>query len=122
MRKIILLLGITLVGCSKPDAQIGTGNTPSEVVSDKIYNNMVYLDGTYERLNSEGNQLPVSPGDAVTIFERTTSLKITATTLETNLISPTVYFKSGSTYSLNAQVQFSHNETECSSGHLVIIK
>lgn len=106
MRKIILLLAITLVGCSKPDAQTGTSNTPSEVVSDKIYNNMVYLDGTFERLNANGDNLPVNIGDAVLTFEKTTNIKITSTTFESNLITPVAYFKNGSTYALPASTSY----------------
>lgn len=107
MRKIILLLAITLVGCSKPDVQTGQGNTPSEVVSDKIYNNMVYLDGTFERLNANGDNLPVNIGDAVLTFEKTTNIKITSLTFESNLTSPIAYFKNGSTYSLPANTSYS---------------
>lgn len=106
MRKIILLLAITLVGCSKPDAQTGTSNTPSEVVSDKIYSNMVYLDGTFERLNTNGDNLPINIGDAVLTFEKTTNIKITSATFESNLIAPVVYFKNGSTYALPASTSY----------------
>ena len=106
MRKIILLLAITLVGCSKPDAQTGTGNTPSEVVSDKIYNNMVYIDGTFERFNIEGNNLPVNIGDAVLNFEKTTNIKITNATFETNTIAPIAYFTNGNTYTLPASTSY----------------
>lgn len=107
MRKIILLLGITLVGCSKPDAQIGTNNTTDTVQTlDKIYNNMVYLDGTFERLNTNGDNLPINIGDAVLTFDRTTNIKITSATFESNLIAPVVYFKNGSTYALPASTSY----------------
>lgn len=106
MRKIILLLAIALVGCSKPDVQTGTSNTPSEVVSDKIYNNMVYIDGTFERLNTNGDNLPVNIGDAVLTFEKTKNIKITSTTFESNLITPVAYFKNGSTYTLPASTSY----------------
>ena len=106
MRKIILLLAITLVGCSKPDAQTGTSNIPSEVVSDKIYNNLVYLDGTFEKFNIEGNNLPVNIGDAVLSFEKTTNIKITNATFETNTIAPIAYFTNGNTYSFAPGTQF----------------
>lgn len=106
MRKIILLLAITLVGCSKPNTQIGTSNTHSEVVSDKIYNNLVYLDGTFEKFNIEGNNLPVNIGDAVLNFEKTTNIKITNATFETNTIAPIAYFINGNTYTLPANTSY----------------
>jgi hypothetical protein len=110
MRKTILLLAITLVGCSKPDAQTETSNTPSEVVSDKIYNNLVYLDGTFEKFNINGNNLPVNIGDAVLNFEKTTNIKITNETFETNTIAPIGYFNTYTTYALPGHTQFQFYE------------
>lgn len=112
MKKIILLLAITLVGCSKPEVQKGTSNTPSEVVIDKIYNNMVYLDGQFEKLNTNGDQLPVNIGDAILTFEKTTNIKITSTTFESNLITPVAYFKNGSTYTLTASTSYTIYEAQ----------
>jgi hypothetical protein len=111
MKRIFLILAIALVGCSEPDAQTGTSNTPSEVVSDKNYNNMVYLDGTFEKINANGDQLPVNIGDAVLTFEKTTDIKITQSTFETNTIAPTTFFKNGFTYSLPGNTQFTIYES-----------
>ena len=76
MKRIILLLAITLVGCSNPEVQTDAVITPEEVVSDKNYNNMVYLDGTFEKINANGDNLPVTIGDPVLTFEKTTNIKI----------------------------------------------
>lgn len=108
MKKLILILSLFMLGCSKPDVQTNSStNTEQEVFTNKNYNNLVFLDVTYEKVNSEGNQLPVNIGDAVTIFEKTTNIKITASTFETNLIAPIPYFKNGNTYSFAPQTQFS---------------
>jgi len=108
-RLFLLATSILLFSCSKPDAQTNTGGSVPIDQQDEIknYNNMVFLDATYERINANGDQLPVSITDAVTIFDKTTDVKITPTTFETNLIDPSTYFKNGSTYSLPNSVQFS---------------
>jgi len=108
MKKLILLaVSISLFSCSKPDAQTNIGSTDNpSVITDKIYTDLVFLDGTYERLNIDGNNLPVNVGDAVTIFDKTLNIKITSTTFETNLFTPVAYFKSGSTYSLPSNTQY----------------
>jgi len=105
MKKILLLaVSIFVLSCSSDDTQTNTEPTPQ--VENKIYNNLIFLDATYERINADGNQLPVSVGDAVTIFEKTTNIKITSSTFETNTITPVTYFKNGSTYSLPSLTQF----------------
>jgi uncharacterized membrane protein len=111
MKKIILLLAITLVGCSNPEVQTAPVITLEEVVSDKNYNNLVYLDGTFEKINSNGDNLPVSIGDPVLTFQKTTNIKITQSTFETNTILPVAYFKNGSTYALPSNTQFFIYET-----------
>jgi hypothetical protein len=63
-----------------------------------------------KQLNVDGNELPISVGDAVTIFEPTTHIEITATTFETNDIAPVGYFKTNTTYSLPGQIQFQFYE------------
>lgn len=112
MKRIILLLAITLVGCSNPEVQTAAVITPEEVVSDKNYNNMVYLDGTFEKINANGDNLPVTIGDPVLTFEKTTNIKITSTTFETNLFAPVAYFKNGSTYSLPASTSYTIYEAQ----------
>jgi len=108
MKKILLFaVSVFLFGCSNDDEPNNSLPTDQQQPVNKIYTNMVFLDATYEKLNTDGNQLQVLPGDAVTIFEKTTSVKITPTTFETNLITPVSYFKTGSTYSLPNLVQFS---------------
>lgn len=102
--KKLLLLAITLVGCSKPDAQIDN-QVPQQVI-EKVYNNLVYLDGTFEKFNIEGNNLPVNIGDAVLNFEKTTNIKITNATFETNTIAPIAYFTNGNTYTLPASTSY----------------
>ena len=71
---------------------------------------MNFLDATYQKLNVDGNELPISVGDAVTIFDPTTHIIITATTFETNDIAPVGYFKTNTTYSLPGQIQFQFYE------------
>jgi len=105
MKKILLLaVSIFVFSCSSDDTQTHTEPTPQ--VENKIYNNLIFLDATYERINADGNQLPVSVGDAVTVFEKTTNIKITSSTFETNTITPVTYFKNGSTYNLPSLTQF----------------
>jgi len=104
MKKLLLLL-ITLLtfSCSSESNESEPTQATQEV---KNYNNLVFLDATYEKLNVDGNQLPVSVGDAVTIFERTTDIQITNETFQTNTIAPVAYFKTGFTYSLPSLTQF----------------
>jgi hypothetical protein len=103
MKKLLLITAIAflLFSCSNDS---DSTNEPTQEV--KNYNNLTFLDATYEKLNVDGNQLPVSVGDAVTIFERTTDIQITSTTFETNTIAPVAYYKSGFTYSLPSLTQF----------------
>ena len=103
MKKLLLITAIAflLFSCSNDS---DSTNEPTQEV--KNYNNLTFLDATYEKLNADGNQLPVSVGDAVTIFERTTDIQITNTTFETNTIDPVVYYKTGFTYSLPSLTQF----------------
>jgi hypothetical protein len=103
MKKLLLITAIAflLFSCSNDS---DSTNEPTQEV--KNYNNLTFLDATYEKLNVDGNQLPVSVGDAVTIFERTTDIQITNTTFETNTIAPVAYYKSGFTYSLPSLTQF----------------
>lgn len=108
MKRILLLaVSILVLSCSTDENNINQYQTPVEVFENKVYNNLVYINGTFERLNSNGDQLPVSITDAVTIFEKTTSIKITSETFETNTITPIAYFKNGSTYGLPLNTQFS---------------
>jgi hypothetical protein len=102
MKKLLLITAIAflLFSCSN-DSET---TEPTQEV--KNYNNLAFLDATYEKLNVDGNQLPVSVGDAVTVFERTTDIQITSTTFETNTIAPVAYYKSGFTYSLPSLTQF----------------
>jgi len=108
MKKLaILAVSILLISCSKPDAQTNSGSTDSPTTfENKFYTDMVFLDATFEKFNVDGNSLPVSVGDAVTVFDKTLNIKITSTTFETNLITPVAYFKSGSTYSLPSSTQY----------------
>ncbi len=118
MKKILILaVSIFIFSCSNDDAPNNTDNTIPQV-QDKIYNNLVFLDATYQKLNTNGDQLQVSPGDAVTIFEKTTNIKITSTTFETNTITAVAYFKNGSIYSLPSSTQFEIYE----SSHIIIKK
>jgi len=103
MKKILLLaVFVSLFSCSNDEQPFGDNQNV-----DKTYNNLVFLDATYEKLNADGNQLQVLPGDAVTVFEKTTNIKITSTTFETNTISPTSYFINSNIYNLPNLVQFS---------------
>ena len=104
MKKLLLLLSaILFISCSKDE----TTNEPTQ--ETKNYT-LTFLDATYQKLNTEGNELPISIGDAVTIFEPTTHITITATTFETNDIAPVGYFKTNTTYALPGQTQFQFYE------------
>ena len=104
MKKLLLLLSaILFISCSNDES---TTDTTQETQNYEL----TFLDATYQKLNSEGNELPISVGDAVTIFDPTTHIIITATTFETNDIAPVVYFKTNTTYSLPGQIQFQFYE------------
>ena len=105
MKKLLLLsaLLIAFSSCSKDEIT----NEPIQETKNYTLN---FLDATYQKLNVDGNELPISIGDAVTIFEPTTHITITATTFETNDIAPVVYFKTNTTYSLPGQIQFQFYE------------
>ena len=105
MKKLLLLsaLLIAFSSCSKDEIT----NEPVQETQNYELN---FLDATYQKLNVDGNELPISVGDAVTIFEPTTHIKITATTFETNDIAPVGYFKTNTTYSLPGQIQFQFYE------------
>lgn len=105
MKKLLLIIAIAflLFSCSNNEA------TNEQTQETQNYE-LTFLDATYQKLNSEGNELPISVGDAVTIFEPTTHITITATTFETNDIAPVGYFKTNTTYSLPGQIQFQFYE------------
>ena len=105
MKKILFITAIALlfISCSKDE----TTNEPTQETKNYTLN---FLDATYQKLNVDGNELPISIGDAVTIFEPTTHITITATTFETNDIAQVGYFKTNTTYSLPGQTQFQFYE------------
>ena len=104
MKKLLLLLSaILFISCSNDE-------TTNEQTQETQNYELTFLDATYQKLNSEGNELPISVGDAVTIFDPTTHIIITATTFETNDIAPVGYFKTNTTYSLPGQIQFQFYE------------
>ena len=105
MKKLLFITAIALlfISCSNDEST----NEPTQ--ETKNYT-LTFLDATYQKLNVDGNELPISVGDAVTIFEPTTHITITATTFETNDIAPVGYFKTNTTYSLPGQIQFQFYE------------
>lgn len=110
MKKIITLLAaIIFASCSSDSVNENVYTPPATedpVSIDKNYQNLVFLDATYQRLNSNGVNLPVSVGDPVTIFERTTFVRINSLGFETNNIQLSTYFLNGITYSLPNSTQF----------------
>ena len=105
MKKLLLITAIALlfISCSNDDT------TTDNQTQTQNYE-LTFLDATYQKLNVEGNELPISVGDLVTIFEPTTHITITATTFETNDIAPVGYFKTNTTYDLPGQIQFQFYE------------
>lgn len=105
MKKILFITAIALLlfSCSNDES---TNETQTQTQNYEL----TFLDATYQKLNVDGNELPISVGDAVTIFEPTTHITITATTFETNEIAPVGYFKTNTTYSLPGQIQFQFYE------------
>ncbi len=104
MKKLLLLLSaILFISCSNDE-------TTNEQTQETQNYELTFLDATYQKLNVDGNELPISVGDAVTIFYPTTNIIITATTFETNDIAPVGYFKTNTTYSLPGQIQFQFYE------------
>lgn len=105
MKKItLLLLSVLFISCSNDES---TNETQTQEPQNY---ELTFLDATYQKLNIDGNELPISVGDPVTIFEPTTYITITATTFETNTIAPVGYFKTNTTYSLPGQAQFQFYE------------
>lgn len=104
MKKLLFITAIALlfISCSNDESTEPTQQTQNY--------ELTFLDATYQKLNVDGNDLPISVGDAVTIFEPTTHIEITATTFETNDIAPVGYFKTNTTYSLPGQIQFQFYE------------
>ncbi len=105
MKKLLFITAITLLlfSCSNDET---TTNPTQETQNYEL----TFLDATYQKLNVDGNELPISVGDVVTIFEPTTHIEITATTFETNDIAPVGYFKTNTTYDLPNQTQFQFYE------------
>ena len=105
MKKLLLIIAIALlfISCS-------TDETTTDPQTQSQSYELTFLDATYQKLNIDGNELPISVGDLVTIFEPTTHITITATTFETNTIAPVGYFKTNTTYSLPGQTQFQFYE------------
>ena len=111
MKKLLLLLSaLFFISCSN-DESITDAQTQTQNYE------LTFLDATYQKLNVDGNDLPISVGDAVTIFEPTTHITITSTTFETNTIAPVGYFKTNTTYDLPGQTQFQFYE-----GSRIVIK
>ena len=105
MKKLLLITAIAFlfISCSNDESRT------DQTQETKNYE-LTFLDATYQKLNVDGNELPISVGDAVTIFEPTTHITITATTFETNDIAPLGYYKTNTTYSLPGQIQFQFYE------------
>ena len=105
MKKLLFITAIALLlfSCSNDE-------TTTEQTQETQNYELTFLDATYQKLNVDGNELPISVGDAVTIFEPTTHITITATTFETNDIAPVGYYKTNTTYSLPGQIQFQFYE------------
>ena len=105
MKKLLLITAIAFlfISCSNDES---TTDTTQET---KNYT-LNFLDATYQKINVDGNELPISVGDPVTIFEPTTHITITTTTFETNNIAPVGYFKTNTTYALPGQIQFQFYE------------
>ena len=108
MKKLILLTLATvfLTSCSNDETpQTEPVQHQNQYVNEN-YDNLVFLDATFERLNANEQQLPVSNTDAVTIFEKTTFIKVTPTTFETNTIAPASYFRTNDIFNIGT-TQFS---------------
>lgn len=105
MKKLLFITAIALLlfSCSNDET------TTDPQTQSQSYE-LTFLDATYQKLNVDGNELPISIGDPVTIFEPTIHITITATTLETNDIAPVVYYKTNTTYSLPGHIQFQFYE------------
>lgn len=113
MKKVLLITAIALlfISCSNDES---TNETQTQEPQNY---ELTFLDATYQKLNVDGNELPISVGDPVTIFEPTTHITITATTFETNEIAPVGYFKTNTTYDLPGQIKFQFYE-----GSRIVIK
>ena len=105
MKKLLFITAIVLlfISCSNDES---TTNPTQETQNYEL----TFLGATYQKLNVDGNELPISVGDPVTIFEPTTHITITTTTFETNNIAPVGYFKTNTTYALPGQIQFQFYE------------
>ena len=106
MKKLLFITAIAFLLFSCSNDETTTDNQPQETQNYEL----TFLDATYQKLNSEGYELPISVGDPVTIFEPTTHITITTTTFETNDIAPVGYFKTNTTYSLPGHIQFQISE------------
>ena len=105
MKKLLFITAIALlfISCSNNES---TTDPTQETQNYEL----TFLGATYQKLNVDGNELPISVGDPVTIFEPTTHITITTTTFETNNIAPVGYFKTNTTYALPGQIQFQFYE------------
>ena len=107
MKKTLLLFTAIFIASCSSDSVTITEQTPTQNEPQfKNYNNLVYLDATFDRFNMNGDNLPVTNTDQVTIFEKTTFINITPTTFETNNIQSSAFVKNGYTYSLPNGNQF----------------
>lgn len=106
MKKLLFITAIALLFISCSNDETTTDNQTQEPQNYEL----TFLDATYQKLNVDENELPISVGDAVTIFEPTTHITITATTFETNTIAPVGYYKTNTTYALPGQTQFQFYE------------
>jgi hypothetical protein len=106
MKKLLFTTAIALlfISCSNDESTTEPTQEPTQNYE------LTFLDARYQKLNIYGEELPISIGDPVTIFEPTTHITITAATFETNDIAPVVYFKTNNTYSLPGQIQFQFSE------------
>lgn len=105
MKKLLFITAIAFlfISCSNDESR-------TDQTQETQNYELTFLDATYQKLNVDGNELPISIGDPVTIFEPTIHITITATTLETNDIAPVVYYKTNTTYSLPGHIQFQFYE------------
>ncbi|NJN43382.1 MAG: hypothetical protein HC806_00660 [Anaerolineae bacterium] len=114
MKKLTIIIGIILlfISCSTEDMPTEQQTQVNETIQNKEYNNLIFNNASFEKLDTNGNQIPLTTGEPITVFEYTTNIKITQSTFETNNILPVAYFKEGNLYSFAPFTFFKYMKTK----------
>ena len=102
MKKLLLIItALLFLSCSDNNEK----ETEQIQQFQELNLNIVALEQvTFYKQNNEGQQLPITIGEPVTVFDETTFIQIKKNVINTNNIIGSDYYKQGNKYSLENNI------------------